>query len=228
MTTTYTTNINGNGTAISAPVYGNGTPYYRLKGNNVDYIHKYNSADVRWTMTNTINVALTITGMYSDCGTYYASGRIRVYGSVYFSSTGSEGTYSTGEWSLVSSGRCYMYLNSYQDGHLKDSTQIFYSRDGTSSYFDFTTHFSDLDVGTRSSNIEYKLDIYVRDDVLQFRTRYYTTNPANNNATTSRYHITEWTGTNIYSLGTISNTGSLSKPLVFSNAGWDTGPYQEY
>jgi len=72
VTYTYTTDINANGTTVSAPVYGNGTPYYRLQGNGIDYIHKYANETLTATVWSYLRCELTFTGMESEsCGGLY-------------------------------------------------------------------------------------------------------------------------------------------------------------
>lgn len=94
MTSTYSTDIKANGVSISAPVYGNGTPYYRLKGNNVDYIHKYNRADMWIDTYNNIVLNAKFDALSSDCRGYYLAGQFYCTYVASYDDCGTEGTHT--------------------------------------------------------------------------------------------------------------------------------------
>lgn len=115
MTTTYTCDINANGTAISAPVYGNGTAYYRLQGNNVDYIHKYNSADLWIDTFCNIRLDAKFTALQSDCNGYYLTGQFWCTYVASYDDQGSEGTYTKTVSLYGNNNRLYLILQTSSD-----------------------------------------------------------------------------------------------------------------
>lgn len=234
MTTTYTCDINANGTAISAPVYGNGTPYYRLKGNNVDYIHKYKSADMWIDTYSNIQLNARFTGLTSDCRGYYLSGHWQLTYRADFDDVGSEGThtklvglrgFSSDEWLSLQTSSDNTNWSTVDAFYIGTNNFQYQTTNYTNGYI-FSKDFNSVDVS--SNPLYYRFVItgssWVRSvaEVQSSLSGYHTDTQIE-----EKYDY----GTSVLKSGRISNYSGFSPVynlIVQEDTYYYTGPYQEY